>query len=712
MKKVELLSPAGDKEKLEFAIHNGADAVYLGLDEFNARANQKNFDLEGLKSGISYAHLFGVKVYLAINILFKDDEIPHAMDVISSALSYGVDALILQDIALASLVKRTFPNAILHASTQMGCSNLEGARFLKNLGFSRIVLARETKLEDIKLIKDNLDIEIEYFVHGALCVSYSGNCYLCSMLANASGNRGKCKQFCRLPSSFQGNGLRKEGYMLSTKDICMLDRLKDLVEAGVDSLKIEGRARRGEYVGLVTGAYRRALDNNFKTPQSDKISLKKVYNRGDFCEGYLSGEKMIFPSAQNHIGIEIGRVVRINKGRRFNEIFISSNHDISKGDLLKFFNKQERGIISVQDVSLSGNLYRVTSTFLPEKGDIVRLVLDKSDEDRLSFDRRVLFDAEFIAHKNQPARLTLRHGDSSITIQSDQPLAEATSRPLDQNEVMTNLLKITPPFSLNKFSCEIENVFMVKSQLNNLRRRAEEELRDRILKDYLINNNLSYKKTPQKTQLFNEKTIIKKYFLTNKLNFPAGYDGYIFYPNIYDDKTFLSLDFSDKKIFLATPVFATQKEVEMIKNILKKFPKLGIYANNYYALNLTDKNNTIIGVNMNIFNSYAIDFYSNLGYKNIVLTQENIDLSSIKNCGANLIYLSSFHTELMNFAHCPIKEHVGGDCGDCHFKEGYYYLIAGRELYLERHKLINCHFILRGRKKEERAFPFSCIEED
>lgn len=703
MKKTELLAPAGNLTNLKIAVLNGADAVYLGIDEFNARANEENFTLQSLKEGVEYAHLFGVKVYLALNILLQDSEINSALERAEKALEIGVDAFILQDIGLAMLIKKKFPNAVLHASTQMGCSNLEGAKFLKSLGFSRIVLARETGLEDIKLIKQNLDIEIEYFVHGAICVSYSGNCYLCSLLADASGNRGKCKQFCRLPCALNGNGIFKNGYMLSTKDMCMLSRLKELSSVGVDSFKIEGRARRSGYVGRVTKTYRDALDNNFFS-ENDLLSLKKVFNRGDFCEGYLSSEKMIYDKAQNHIGVEIGWVEKLNKGKRFNEIFINSNHRITKGDLLKFFDKEgERGVVAVEDCKLTKeHLYRVTSTFLPQKGDKVRLILDsKEDEEVLSATRYVGFDATFIAHVNERAKLVLSHGDSEVTIESEEVLQEAKNSPLTDEEVFSSLKKLSFPFKLNNLKCDLQNVFLVKSALNSLRREGEEKLKEKILKDYLIKNNLIFQKSEENIEIFSKKRQIKKYFLTNKNVFPEGYDGYILSPNSYEEETFLSLDFSGKEIFLSLPVFATEKEVEKIKEILKKHPKLGVYANNYYALNLTQKNKTIIGDNMNILNSYSVNFYAQKGYENIVLSKENFNLSNVKNSGANLIYLEKFYPEYMNFAHCPVKEHIGGNCGACKFKDGYCYKISGRKLNLVRRKLIACHFVLKDTQPKQ-----------
>ena len=286
-KQIEILSPAGNFESLKSAVNNGADAVYLGLSDFNARGNIENFTLDNIGMVISYAHLFGVKVYVALNTLIKDEEMSIALNMVKNALEAGVDAFIVQDIGLCYYLRQNFPNIELHASTQMGLQNLEGLQALSDLGFKRVVLARETPLEEVARIKEHLDIEIEYFVQGALCVAFSGNCYLCSLLAGSSGNRGKCKQFCRLPFSLNNDKAKKEGYLLSTKDFCLLPSLKTLAEKGVDSLKIEGRARRPAYVGVATSVYKRAVDNDFNYTKQDVENLKKVYNRGDYINGYF-----------------------------------------------------------------------------------------------------------------------------------------------------------------------------------------------------------------------------------------------------------------------------------------------------------------------------------------------------------------------------------------------------------------------------------------
>ena len=324
MRKVELLAPAGDFESLKAAVYNGADAVYLGIKKFNARNNIQGFSLDNLSQAVDFAHLYGVKVYLALNILFKDSELQSALDVVCEANNIGVDAFIIQDLGLAHLIQQHYPGVELHASTQMAIHNLEGVKILEKLGFKRVVLARETSLSEIERIHKNSNIEIEFFVQGALCVSFSGNCYMCSHLVDKSGNRGLCQQFCRLPYSFDCKDVHKQGYLLSAKDICMLDRLQDLIKAGVVSFKIEGRARRPFYVAQACKIYRGMLDlKKYSSQEFDNLTM--AFNRG-YTPAYLEGNGNIISRIQGNNGLKIGEVTKVKNGTRFNEIFIQTSH--------------------------------------------------------------------------------------------------------------------------------------------------------------------------------------------------------------------------------------------------------------------------------------------------------------------------------------------------------------------------------------------------
>ena len=252
--RTEILSPAGNKESFISAIHHGCDAIYIGGLKFGARAQAQNFTIDEIIELINYAHLYEVKVYVTVNTLIKDEEFLEAVSFVKQLYINNVDAIIVQDIGLASYLLKVFPDIVLHASTQMNIHSFDQALFLKNLGFKRIVLARECKYELIKKIKQEIDIELEVFVHGALCMSYSGNCLMSSVIGKRSGNRGKCAQPCRLLYSL--NDSNKPSYLLSPKDLMTLNDLDKLLDLNIDSLKIEGRMKRKEYVGLVTQIYK------------------------------------------------------------------------------------------------------------------------------------------------------------------------------------------------------------------------------------------------------------------------------------------------------------------------------------------------------------------------------------------------------------------------------------------------------------------------
>ena len=265
----EILAPAGNAESLRAAVSNGANAVYLGLKDFSARAKASNFSLDELSDAIAYAHIFGVKVYIAFNTLIKNSEMKSAIEQIETAAKIGADAFIIQDLGLLNEI-RNLTDVPLHASTQMGIHNLYGAEAAKKCGFDRIILSRECTLDDIREIKNNVDIEVETFVQGALCVAFSGNCLFSSLVSGYSGNRGKCLQLCRKKYELDIGGRKSDGYYLSAKDLCLLSDLKSLRDAGVDSFKIEGRMRRSEYVGESVSVYRTLIDNLGNTKAIDE----------------------------------------------------------------------------------------------------------------------------------------------------------------------------------------------------------------------------------------------------------------------------------------------------------------------------------------------------------------------------------------------------------------------------------------------------------
>ena len=284
---IELLSPAGSMEALRAAVCNGADAVYLGADTFNARMNARNFSAADLQEAVVYCHVRGVKVHLTLNTLVLDREMPRAAELIRMAASCGVDAFIVQDLGMVSLCRQLAPDVPIHASTQMSIHSLEGVLEAAALGCSRVVLARELPAEEIAHICKKSPVEIEVFVHGALCMCYSGQCYLSSVIGRRSGNRGQCAQPCRLPYGY--GRFESTRYPLSLKDNCLAGELDELRRMGVASIKIEGRMKRPEYVAIVTRAYRTVL-NGGKLTQADLQELETAFSRQGFTDGYFKGQ--------------------------------------------------------------------------------------------------------------------------------------------------------------------------------------------------------------------------------------------------------------------------------------------------------------------------------------------------------------------------------------------------------------------------------------
>ena len=663
MEKMKVLSPAGDMESLRVAIYNGADEVYLGVKGFNAR-NIEGFDLTTLKSAVDFAHIYNVRVFLTVNILFSNDEIQDALDLIVDAYNLGVDAFIIQDIGLAHLIHNHYPEIEIHASTQMGIHNLEGVRQVEKLGFKRVVLARETPLSEIKRIRENSSIEIEYFVQGALCVSFSGNCYLSSYLFDASGNRGKCKQLCRLPYRLKyQDEVLKYGYLLSAKDFCMIDRLQDLQDAGVTSLKIEGRARRPYYVGVATKMYRNALDGL----DYDKDDIKLGFNRG-YTEGYFNGNNKIISYIQNHTGIGIGKVEKFIKGKTFNEIFISSDRELNKKSAFKFFHQgKEICTISAYDLTKTGKFYRITSKQTVSVGDRVNLIVDNDKEQEiLNKIAKININISIKAIENEKLHASTEIYGEKIELYGDI-LSSAKNAPLSIEELNENFNK-NEYFSAN-ISAEVGNVFIPKSKLNEFRRNFYDLVVSNLTKPKERNIEKIHLAPPKTT---NE---LKNYQFISSLDEELSSETIIFTPEIYSLDTIVEFQnkckSENKLAVLNLPNFALSQDIEMLKNIVEK-TKISILINNLYAIDFDTTK--YVGGGLNIYNDYSANYLS-LPY----LTAEK----------------GNHKQPFMTLRHCPMKEHLSADCANCPYKDGYYYKMEdGTILNLKRTKMSTCTFYL------------------
>ena len=358
---VELLAPAGNMAALHAAVAGGADAVYLGLETFNARRGADNFTLETLREACDFAHLRGVSIYVTMNTIILPDEVGEALECVRQAYRAGADGFIVQDIGLAAEISRTLPEASLHLSTQMNTHNLAGVRAAARLGAERITLAREVSLDEIALLcaaAAEEGMEVEVFAHGALCVCYSGQCFMSSMIGGRSANRGMCAQACRLPYELQNKALQKSlpspgDHLLSPQDLCTVDRVDDLVAAGVASLKIEGRMKSPEYVFAVTSVYRKALDaalakENAAITDADRDRLTDAFSRG-FTTAYLDGKRgndIMSYQRPNNRGLFLGRVDEVRDGAAY----LKSAHALTEGDVLEFWTRKGNGTLTLGPV--------------------------------------------------------------------------------------------------------------------------------------------------------------------------------------------------------------------------------------------------------------------------------------------------------------------------------------------------------------------------
>lgn len=667
---MKLLSPAGNFESLKTAVYNGADEVYLGINDFNARNNIDGFSLQTLPEAINFAHVFGVKVFLAINILFDDSELQSALDTAVAAHNIGVDAFIIQDLGLALLLKKYYPALELHASTQMGLHNLEGVKFaVETCGFRRVVLSRETPLEEIKRIKDNIDIEIEYFVQGALCVSFSGNCYMSSYLFGASGNRGKCKQLCRLPFTLKKDGKPlKTGYLLSAKEFDMSSRIEDLRAAGVDSLKIEGRARRPYYVGAVTREYRRLLDGN----GFNRRNIEVAFNRG-YTAGYFDGNGKIISELQNHIGVPVGKVEKIKGGKTFNEVFFYSQEELSPKSTFKVFSVgQEKTVLTAYDLTKNGNTYRLTTTQNLSVGDRLNLIADAgAEEELLNFTRRQKVSVDFYAKVGQPIKAVYTV-NGRLYESVGETLLPAQKQPLKKEDFEEKFSK-NEYFDVQVNVCELEQVFIPKSQFNAFRRKVFSDL------FFAFANPLIDALPSVKIETSGKVIPFTDFEFVSDINETFARKNIVYSPEKYntcDVKSFIEkCERLNKTPYLDTPNFALKKDMELFERIVGE-TDVKIVANNYYALKL--KAEKVIGGGLNVYNSVAANFYGLpiIAAENGVLNQTDFPVMTLR--------------------HCPMKSHLKADCKNCPFESGYtYQMESGQEFNLSRKKLSTCTFYLK-----------------
>lgn len=477
----ELLAPAGNMESLKAAIANGADAIYLGMQKFGARAYSSNFDLESLEEAVKYAHLRDVKIYVTMNTIVFEDEISDMKKQLHQLNEIGVDGAIVQDLVVFDYVVRNFIDMEAHCSTQMGLDDLDGTLLFKELGAKRVVLARETSIEKVKEIKRTAKIPLEIFVHGALCVSYSGNCLMSGLIGYRSGNRGRCVGSCRkqyeLIDTTTNTSLGKS-YILSTKDLNTIDHIDNLKD--IDSLKIEGRMKEPAYVANVVSKYRLALDG--KASDEDKENLNKTFNR-TYTKGYLFHEDVkdiTNIQKPNNFGYEIGKITKSFKGM----YEITLNKILNQNDIIRIDHDNEDVNLSVvklydRDGNLINKADHVCYIKIKEKlsiGDIVYKTKDylyyKELENTLDQEfRRFNLDIKVYAYPGSKLVIDAEGLGFQYLYESAETLGEAMNNPATKEQVVKQFSRLSDTvFSLNDVEFEEYNAFIPAKLLNSARR--------------------------------------------------------------------------------------------------------------------------------------------------------------------------------------------------------------------------------------------------
>lgn len=649
MSKIELLSPAGDFECLISAVQNGANAVYFGLDKFNARVNGRNFESQELKKAIEYAKLRNVKTHLTLNILIKNNEFEEALKLVEFAYNSGIDAVIVQDLGLAKKIMELFPKLEVHSSTQMTIYNLDGAKEIEKLGYSRCVLARELSLEEIKNICENTNIEIEVFIHGALCICYSGQCLMSSMIGGRSGNRGKCAGTCRLPYTLLKDGKEQEkGYLLSSKDVCTLDILPELINAGVKSFKIEGRMKSKEYVGIVTSIYRKYIDlaesdREYIVEEKDREMLMQIFNRGGFSTGYLKGKlgkKMMYTKRPNHIGILLGEVISYNPNK--GHVKIKLDKELNLGDSIAIgeasckiseLMQKNNNIKSAKpnDIVTIG---RIKGKIKP-KDKVYKTVSIKLNQDinqkitKENIKRRINCNVEL--KQDEVIKLELEDVDTKINVKinGDTFVQKADNIGITKNRIEEQLSKTgNTIFSVENINIKMdENIIVPISSLNEIRRKGLEKLEQKLLETFKrekikLNTNFPKQKLMQKQD-------VKVSLCLNKISKEIDYTKLKNIDNIYIPfKYFLEKDLKEKiesisnnfSIYVLLPAITKSNYEKLIYNNLPQIAEKleGIVISNlsqiYEIEKLGIKNKKIIAnYTMNIENDFTVEELKKLG---------------------------------------------------------------------------------------------------
>jgi len=580
-REIEILAPAGSMECLKAAVAAGADAIYVGGTMFGARAYANNFTEEELLEAIDYVHLHGKKLFLTVNTLLKEQELEEKLyRYLRPYYLQGLDAVIVQDIGVLKFVKEHFPNLPIHASTQMTITGVDAAKFLEAKGVDRVVTARELSIQEIAKIAEKTNLEIESFVHGALCYCYSGQCLFSSFLGGRSGNRGQCAQPCRL--LYQAEGEKKSQYLLSLKDICTLELIPEMVEAGIYSFKIEGRMKKPEYVAGVVSVYRKYVDlylsgkKPYVVEEKDKEILMDLYNRGGFHTGYYhtqNGREMVSLDRPNHAGVPAVKCLR----RQDRKVVVRALVDLNPQDIIELPVRkgQEKADVYTCKESVGKGKEFSMSVFADtpfQKG----MIWNRTKNVRLTESLRKTYidtkikekiNGKIILSQGESATLTVTHGEVCVSVSGDI-VQEAMNQPMDVMRIEKQMRKTgNTEFEFEKFEIEIKgNIFVPMQSLNELRRMALAQLQEAICLAYRREEVPAEKRESQKIVKTVEiermitasaQTISQVNVLLQDEKISRIYVDCVAFPKIWKEDTYRSLidkaHEKEKEIFLIMP---------------------------------------------------------------------------------------------------------------------------------------------------------------
>ena len=709
MEKPELLAPCGDFECLKAAVQNGADSVYLGTSDFNARARAKNFNDETLKKAIRYAKLRNVKVHVTLNILIKNEEFEDAVKLAIKVYNFGADALIIQDLGLLEYLIKNYPEIPVHASTQMTTHNLSGVKQLENIGVQRVVLSRELSINEIKNICKNTNVEIETFIHGALCICYSGQCLFSSIIGGRSGNRGLCAQPCRLPYTLidQDDNILDKGHLLSPRDLNAVRYLPDLIRTGVKCFKIEGRLKSPEYVGIITKFYRKYIDivlnnqnlsneqildiifkelekKNENTDMSDLEETTQVFNRGGFSTGHLGNtenKELIFKDKPNNIGFYLGKIERFNPNKGY--ITLKASTSLEIGDKVGvnsdtytvselMINNQNIKKANVGDTitigRMKGNIksglgiYKLQSKILNDS------ISPTFKEDK-EFKKQNLSVKLYIL-KNTPMKLEVYCNDINsvyynevVTVTSEAIPSEAKNSPTTKEKIITQISKTgNTPFEFENIELELDdNLFVPVSSLNELRRNALEELMSKIIEKEITHRSLEFKNIPNSSLVINSNSNShpKVNLLLNIFDKDFNYCNLTGFDRLFIPlKYFILPEYSEELTAICktfnTYIYMPNVLRDTIKvnfdNIVKSFKINGFVVSSINQLDVVSKYNLeIIGnYTLNVYNIHTLKSLQNRGIIETCITPELNDFDT-----KTLIETSSLPLELIVYGRIP-----------------------------------------------------------